>query len=603
LSERFPSPFDITTPPGAEGWEELYSYHIVFSDDRRPYEDGRFWFQDGMHWPKPVAPWDATIVEYAVPALSQCNTRLYAVPPARGIDVRVLNGYVYMSPVAVSDPAEVAERVPHFIERAGFYYERWDELYARWVDKVHAVLADLEALRFEPLPEMEPLDRVTTAQGTGSGFELLAGYQRLLELVLKVWQYHFEFLNLGYGAYLDYFSFCKQAFPGMPELAIAKTVAGVEVDLFRPDEEVKGLARLALELGVGEVFASWQEPDVVLTTLAESAPGRQWLERFEAVRQPWFNFSSGGGMYHSDRIWTEDLSIPFGFLAGYLARLARGESIERPVDEIRAERERIATEYEDLLEHEEDRRAFREKLALARTVFPYVENHNFYVEHWTHSVIWRKMRGIGQILQGAAFLPEADDVFYLRRTEVTDALLDYYAGWATGVEPRGPEFWPARVERRRGIMAALSAWSPPKALGTPPPVVTEPFTVMLWGITRESIGQWLGQSTGARDLSGFAASPGVAEGPARVIASAEEMDQVEEGDVLVAPLTAPSWAPIFSKIAATVTETGGIMSHAAIVCREYGLPAVTGAASATARIKTGQRIRVDGTAGTVTLLD
>jgi pyruvate, water dikinase len=71
----------------------------------------------------------------------------------------------------------------------------------------------------------------------------------------------------------------------------------------------------------------------------------------------------------------------------------------------------------------------------------------------------------------------------------------------------------------------------------------------------------------------------------------------------VAPLTAPSWAPIFGKIQATVTDIGGIMSHAAIVCREYGLPAVTGTASGTSRIRTGQRIRVDGNTGKVTVLD
>ena len=76
-----------------------------------------------------------------------------------------------------------------------------------------------------------------------------------------------------------------------------------------------------------------------------------------------------------------------------------------------------------------------------------------------------------------------------------------------------------------------------------------------------------------------------------------------DGEILVAPLTAPWWAPVFGKIAATVTDVGGIMSHAAIVCREYGLPAVTGTAFGTKNIKTGQRVRVDGNAGTVTVID
>ena len=78
---------------------------------------------------------------------------------------------------------------------------------------------------------------------------------------------------------------------------------------------------------------------------------------------------------------------------------------------------------------------------------------------------------------------------------------------------------------------------------------------------------------------------------------------MQQGEILVATVTAPSWGPIFGKIKATVTDIGGMMSHAAIVCREYGLPAVTGTGSASTTIKTGQRLRVDGTKGTVQILD
>ena len=78
---------------------------------------------------------------------------------------------------------------------------------------------------------------------------------------------------------------------------------------------------------------------------------------------------------------------------------------------------------------------------------------------------------------------------------------------------------------------------------------------------------------------------------------------MQAGEILVCTITSPAWAPIFSKIAATVTDIGGIMSHAAIVSREYGLPAVVGTGTATSRIKTGQRVRVDGSSGTVQILD
>jgi pyruvate,water dikinase len=172
-----------------------------------------------------------------------------------------------------------------------------------------------------------------------------------------------------------------------------------------------------------------------------------------------------------------------------------------------------------------------------------------------------------------------------------------------GIASRGAAYWPKEIERRRAIMNALRQWSPPPALGAPPEVITEPFTVMLWGVTSDSVKRWLGDSDDSGGLSGFAASPGIAEGPARVIFSADGIADLQEGEILVAPLTAPSWAPVFGKIAATVTDVGGIMSHAAIVCREYGLPAVTGTAFGTKNIKTGQRLRVDGNTGQVTILD
>jgi pyruvate,water dikinase len=128
---------------------------------------------------------------------------------------------------------------------------------------------------------------------------------------------------------------------------------------------------------------------------------------------------------------------------------------------------------------------------------------------------------------------------------------------------------------------------------------------MLWGITRESLEAWMNAAHGpdSKEIKGFAASRGVVEGTARVVKSVQEIGRLRQGDILVCQVTNPTWAPIFQKIGAAVSDIGGSMSHAAIVAREYGLPAVVGTGNATVRIRDGQRIRVDGGRGTVTILE
>ena len=599
-ASMFPSAYDLKAPKGAEGWEKLYPYYLRFQPNLRAKEDAKFWFCDSQHWPNPFKPFDAVTVEYAVKCLGQYNTRHYMVPPANGVDYRIHNGYCYMSPIAVA-PNLIEGRIPHFLERAGHYFQNWNDLIANWHKKVRANIAEMEALSFTKLPEAVPLDWVTGGIGLDNTYALMESYDAAIQLLYKTWQYHFEFLNLGYAAYLDFFGFVKGQFPLIPDQAIAKMVQGVDSDLFRPDDELKKLARLAIELGVAAALKTGSV-DEALAAVAKLPHGATWIDAWEAAKDPWFNFTSGNGFYSTDKYWIEHLDIPMGYLRDYIARAALGETIERPTGELLMERDRITSEYEAMMD-EDARGAFREKLGLARVVFPYVENHNFYIEHWSMSVFWRKMRGLSRMLMEEGFWPTEDGMFYLTRQEVRDALFDYGNAWATGGEWIGPSYWPQEIERRRGIIEALSTQPPQPALNNPPEVITEPFTIMLWGITSDSIRNWTGGGASEGELSGMAASPGAVEGIARVIRSPDQLSEIQDGEILIAPVTAPSWAPIFGKIKATVTDIGGMMSHAAIVCREYGLPAVTGTGNGSSRIKTGQRLRVDGNKGTVTILN
>jgi len=235
-----------------------------------------------------------------------------------------------------------------------------------------------------------------------------------------------------------------------------------------------------------------------------------------------------------------------------------------------------------------------------------VEDHNFYIEHWFHGVFWQKMRQLAQIFVNHGFFNDVEEIWYLNRFELQQALYDLVTSWATGVKPRGPSYWRSEIDWRKDIIEKFRQFSPPPAVGVTPEVINEPFTIMLWGITTESVNAWLDAGSVAledmTELKGFPASSGAVEGIARVIRSPEQLNELQAGEILVATTTSPSWTPIFNKIGAAVTDVGGIMSHAAIVCREYGLPAVVGTGMASSVIKTGQKLRVDGDKGTVTLI-
>ncbi|HZT06927.1 MAG TPA: PEP-utilizing enzyme [Chloroflexota bacterium] len=599
----FVSPFAVEAPPGAEGWQRLYPYYYLFSEPRREFEEGKFWFFDGMHNPEPVYPFDTIMTESWWVALNQFGTRVYVIPPALGIDQRIVNGYLYISPNSITDPELIAKRAELFKRRAGHYYENWGEIYDNWIAKAEDCISRLRELEIRDLPEVEPEATVLSHRGLTSSYDLLATYNRLIENMQEMAYYHFEMLGLGYAAYLTFRDFCQTAFPGIADQAISKMVAGIDILFFRPDDEVRKLAALAIELELADLIVADHDPYAALAAISEAPQGERWLESFENAKEPWFWFSTGPGYSHEHRAWIDDLRLPFNAMRGYIEKLRAGEDISRPLEEIRVESERIFDEYRDLL-GSGDREAFTAMRELARTVYPFVENHNFYVEHWHHSIFWNRVREFGQILENGGFLQDAEDIFFLHRFEIHDALYDLCTGWATGTPARGPSYWPDEVAERKRIMQVLREWSPPPALGVAPAEITEPFTVMLFGVTTETVKQWQGgDGRDPNQLGGIAASPGVAEGAARVITSVAQLDEVQAGEILICPITAPSWAPVFARIGAAVSDIGGIMSHAAIVSREYGLPAVVGTGFGTKRIRTGQRVRVDGDNGTVTIVD
>ncbi len=598
----FPSPYSVQAPEGCEGWEEMYPYYALFDERRRDTDENRFWFWNSMHFPEPHPAFDVICIDSPYQAVGSWQNRVFAVPPAMGIDYRVVNGYVYISSNPVTDPAKMAERATFFERRAGHYFQNWPELYGKWKDKMRALIAELDALVVPDLPEYEPEEVALSGERNTAFYEVLDAYGRCLRMGDLMWQHHFEFLLLGYGAYSTFADLCKANLPDIPDQHIAQMVAGIDVLLFRPDAELRTLAKLAVDTGVDASFTDGRTPAEIDAELADSEAGRAWLAALEAVKDPWFNMAGGDGLTHYYRSWLDDPSIPYASIIGHVGTLRAGTQVERPTQQIEAERDRLAQEYGELLP-EAVRGSWNDLLALSRTVFPYVEEHKFFCDYWFLTRWWNKIREFGALLARNEFLQDGEDIFQLTRHEVATALDELTLTWATGGRPLGPMHWPPIVARRRALLQRLGEWTPPPALGVVPEAITDPMTIMLWGVTTERVREWADHQHGGVELRGAAASPGIVEGPARVVRSVQEIADIRDGEILVCGSTSPAWAPIFPKLLATVTDVGGVMSHAAIVAREYGLPAVVGTGRASGEIRTGQRIRVDGSAGVVTLLE
>ena len=217
------------------------------------------------------------------------------------------------------------------------------------------------------------------------------------------------------------------------------------------------------------------------------------------------------------------------------------------------------------------------------------EEHNYYIDLRAHLPLRRAALALATACDAA----EPTDGLFLFRPEL-EAVMAGKQRWASysGLIDERRDYYDTWVARRPDM---------PKLLGTIPDDMDDPVMREIFGMGHDFFQSV--QNTGLTDsLSGMAASAGVARGPARVLHSASELHRVEPGEILVCEATSPNWTPAFAKIAGCVCDSGGSLTHAAIVAREYRVPAVVGTGVATNLIRTGDIVEVDGSSGIVRIV-
>jgi pyruvate,water dikinase len=219
---------------------------------------------------------------------------------------------------------------------------------------------------------------------------------------------------------------------------------------------------------------------------------------------------------------------------------------------------------------------------------PLTPDHHFYIDQGANAHVRHVLIAIGRKLVEAGHLDEPDDVIYFRYNE-----LRVFMGNPAGMDGR------VIVAERKAAREKAYTFRPREWVGTVTATQLAFPYLNLWGFPEKFLRK---ESAVAGQVNGIGASPGVVEGVARVVVHEDQFDDVRAGDILVCQMTNPAWVVLFTKIVGLVTDAGGTASHPAVLSREFGIPAVVGTSVATAQIKDGDRVRVNGNTGLVEIL-
>jgi phosphohistidine swiveling domain-containing protein len=524
--------------------------------DHAPAADAT-WTYDPSHYPEPMTPLSADVWFAAMGHGIRAATRELRAPFGGFDTMTTAGGWAYeheLEPSWDPDPAG--------LDRAALEVaERWEgELRpACW-----ALTEELRALR----PERPPPDEAA---------RLL---DRLVEAVREQWRLHFLTVIPVHVAREVLHDAWVERFGKQDEREPYRLIEGLPNETLEADERLWAIAARARELDLA---------DLVLELPAGGA-----LERLRLT-------------HHGREILHElgDYLRRFGGRAR-LHELSEPRDAERPeaaLESIRlflehprdlpAER-RAKAEARDRLEAEalariddpRSRGEFEDVLRRVTAAVPLEESHAYHIDYPGLQATREALLGFGRRLVAEGRLDAAADVWLLRLEELREAVA---AGWGARLQRLAGK---RRAELERARHSAPEPW-----LGRAPDPDAEvpPLVAKFYGVP--------GSARVEGDvLHGTAASSGRAVGVARLVRGPEDFARLRAGDVLVCTTTTPAWTPVFASVAGLVTDTGGILSHAAVVAREYGLPAVVGAEVATATIPDGARVEVDGDEGAVRIL-
>ena len=539
----------------------------LFSDA----DSGRFWLLEG-HWSRGMTP---LCVSTANDVLwgTQYGANLYQLPPTKGQAARFSGVHAYASDSPCCSDWEVmqrAARVEHLVGPAIMNFP------AMWDARRESITAALEHFEGADLASMELADLRTYLD------EFWAFHR-------WAWEVHFELMDPLIANYFAFRATCVDL--GIDEQDVARFFQGSETKIMETDRELWKLTAAARDTAV-EVVLKANDPSDALAELRSSSDEavKGWLHALDAFLRV-YGWRTEGMCDPSLAPWVEDPTPMLAMITTFVRNGTDHDFVaahDAAVEERESTLERVRSSLDDGA-----RQRFEEGLgACQHANFSWwQEEHNFYLDLRAHIPLRMAALRIGEIVGAGRY----DDLIYVFRHELDDIAAERitYGEIEDTIVARR-----AYYERSRADRSDM-----PAVLGTPPAGTDDPIMKEIFGVDRRLLATVGSVGADTTSLSGVPASSGVARGRARVIVEVTDLGDLEPDEILVCVFTSPNWTPAFAQIAGCVCDTGGALSHTAIVSREYRIPAVCATGAATKLIRTGDLIEVDGTAGVVSILE
>jgi pyruvate,water dikinase len=550
-----------------------------------------YWVRNAGHQPKPTTPMNRSVFGKHVRAAAMQMFDAFGLL-IEGVDVKNIGGweYVRMIPFGGKDgPAlpfwmmwllvrlmpTLRKRIQQSVkavrsDKAGFFMQRW---YAEWQDELVARIVELRDVDLEGLSDRELAGHLDEAEGLLSRAMEIRGPHHISEAIIL-----YEFVST-----------CAELL-GWDEQQSFELVNGTSFKSTEPARRLNELAQMAQD-----------RPAV--RTLIEDAP-RIRAERLSEVDAEFaaafenymLEYGYRALRYEvGDPTLLETPSLVLDLIRGQLALGYDPGSIADVLAQRRAVAEASARMALEGRPGELAR--FERVLERARYAYPVREDSEFYCVSAPLALLRYALLRIGDRLVDLGVIEQRDDVFFLEINEARSAFSN------------GGDFRMI-IKRRQGERAWAEAHPGPPSYGPePPPPPSLDFLpaeaklameAMMWYFDPDEEAEHTNHSGPA--MRGTAVSPGEYTGPVRVIMHEGQFHKLQPGDVLVCPTTSPVWSVLFPSLGALVTDTGAMLSHPAIIAREYQVPAVVALGNATSLLQDGQTVTVDGTAGTVNIL-